>query len=309
MLTRRTVVLAKIESSYGIDPLPMPSADAILVQDLEIKPGGDAVERNYLKACLSPLQFRRGAKSVEVSFKTEMKGTGARGTIPAWGWEGALFRACGMSETVSPGVSIVYAPASILFESCTLYVYRDRIFHRVTGCRGTLSILVEAGKPAMVEWKFRGLYLSPADGVPASQTFSGMFPPIAVHTSFTIGEYSPVAQKLELNLNDTVAERRSLTAENGIAGFEITGRTPRGSFDPEAVSEAAHPFWNNWENAASMALSLTVGTVPGNRFLIEAPALQYREMGYTDKGGRAVYQVPFSLAMSAGDDELTVTFE
>ncbi len=309
MLTRKTIVLAKLESTYGIDPAPVPSADTILVQDLELRPSGDAVERNCLKGSLSPLQFRRGSKSVELSFKTEMKGTGNKGVIPAWGWEGVLFRACGMSETIEPETSIVYAPVSNLFDSCTFYVYRDRIFHVITGCRGTLSLIIEAGKMALAEWKFKGLYLSPVDATPAPQAFSRIHPPVAVQTSFTIGGYSPVVQKLELALNNTVVERRSLTAQNGIAGFEITGRAPNGSFDPEAAPESSHPFWSNWENAPAMALSLAVGTAPGNRFLIEAPALQYREMGYSDKEGRSVYQVPFSLAMDDGDDELTVTFE
>ncbi len=308
MLTRKTIVLAKIESTYGTDPVPTPGANAIMAQNLEIRPAGEINERSGMKSSLSPLQFRRGVKSVEVSFKTEMKGTGTRGVLPAWGWEGTLFRACGMSETITPNTSIVYAPVSTGFESCTLYVYRDRLFHKVTGCRGSCSITAEAGKPAMAEWKFKGLYNAPMDATPGAQTLSSVLPPIAVNTSFTIGAFSPVAEKLEVDLNNTVAERRSMSAETGIAGFEITGRKPQGSFEPEAVAEASHPFWNNWENAAPLALAVTIGTAAGNRFSIEALALQYRDISYADKDGRAVYRIPFALAMNSGDDELVVRF-
>ncbi|MCE5334268.1 MAG: hypothetical protein LLG06_06730 [Desulfobacteraceae bacterium] len=308
MFTRKTVVLAKIETTYGTDSVPTSSANAIPVQDLAIKPAGDAVERRNMKSSLSPLQFRRGAKNVDVGFKTEMKGTGTFGALPAWGWEGVLFRACGMSETVGSETGIAYAPVSTGFESCTLYVYRDRIFHKVTGCRGSFSIVIEAGKPAMAEWKFKGIYVSPADADPAAQTFSSVLPPIAAGANFSIGGYSPVVQKFTVDINNSIAERRSISSGNGIAGFEITGRKPQGSFDPEVVAEASHPFWSNWESAAPLEASLLVGTTAGNRFTIGAPALQYREISYTDKDGRSVYQVPFSLAMSGGDDELTLRF-
>ncbi len=261
-----------------------------------------------MKSSLSPIEFRRGATSVDIAFKTEMKGTGTRGALPAWGWEGVLFRACGMSETVAAGTGIVYEPVSSGFESCTLYIYRDRIFHRVTGCRGSFSITVEAGKPAMAEWKLKGMYQSPTDGSPGAQTFSGVLPPIASNAAFSIGEYYPVVQKFTVDINNSIAERRSLSAPTGIAGFEITGRKPQGSFDPEAVAEASHPFWGNWESAESLAAELTLGSTAGNIFSIGAPALQYREIGYADRDGRAVYQIPFSLAMSSGDDELTVSF-
>lgn len=307
MLTRKTVVLAKIETAYGTDPVPTASTDAIAVQDLEIRPTGDLVERNGLKNSLSPLGILQGAKRVDLSFKTEAKGTGAPGVPPVRGWEGVLFRACGMSETVNADTNIVYAPVSAGFESCTLYVYRDRLFHKVTGCRGSFRIAAEAGKPVMVEWKLKGCYLSPTDAASSVPVFGGLLPPIAAGAGFTVGDYSPVTEKLEIDINNTLAERKNIAAQNGIAGFEITARKPRGSFEPEAVAEATHPFWNNWENGTPLALSLTVGTAAGNRFRIEAPALQYSEIDYADRDGRAVYRVPFLLAMNDGDDELTIT--
>ncbi|MFZ2447495.1 MAG: phage tail tube protein [Syntrophobacteraceae bacterium] len=308
MLTRNTVVLAKIEAAYGTDPVPTPSANAIAVRDLEIKPAGETVERNIMRGTLSPLRFVRGTKSVEVAFKTEMKGTGTRGALPSRGWEGVLFRACGMGQTINAGVDIVYAPVSTGFESCTLYVYRDGLFHKVTGCRGTFRIGAEAGKPALAEWKFKGLYLSPAAASPGALQFNEALSPVAAGAGFTIGGFGPVAEKCEVDINNTVVERKSLIAAGGVAGFEITGRRPQGSFDPEAVAESSHPFWSNWESASPLALILQVGSADGNRFSIEAPALQYRDIGPADRDGRAVYQVPFALSMSAGDDELAVRF-
>lgn len=308
MLTRNTVVLAKIEATYGTDPIPTPAANAIAVRDLDITPAGEAVERNILRGSLSPLRFLRGTRGVEVTFKTEMKGTGTKGALPAWGWEGVLFRACAMSQTINAGTDILYEPVSANFESCTLYVYLDRLFHKVRGCRGSFRISVEVGKPALAEWKFKGFYDSPEDASPGAQTFSSLLPPVALGAGFTIGGFGPVAEKLEVEINNSVAERKSMAAAGGIIGFEITGRKPQGSFDPEAEAVASHPFWSNWEAAQALALNLAVGSADGNRFSIEAPALQYREMGSGDRDGRAVYKAAFSLAMSSGDDELKVRF-
>lgn len=308
MLTRKTVVLAKTESLYGADPLPAPSADAIAVSDLEIRPAGEMVERNILRGTLSPSRFAMGTKSIGITFRTEIKGSGTRGVLPARGWEGALFRACGMAETVSVGNEIVYAPASADFASCTLYVYRDRLFHKILGCRGSVKIIVEVGKPAFAEWKFKGFYDSPVDASPSAPAFSGIIPPIAAQAGFTIGGFEPVAGKVEVDLNNVIAERRSMTAVNGVAGFEITGRNPLGSFDPEAAVESSHPFWGNWANAVPLSMSLAVGNSDGNRFSIEAPAVQYRDFTSEDKEGRLLYQVPFSLAADKGDDELVIRF-
>ncbi len=308
MLTRNTVVLAEIETEYGIDPIPTPASNAIAVRDLDISPAGEAVERNILRGSLSPLRFLRGTRSVEVAFKTEMKGTGAKGALPAFGWEGVLFRACGMAQTVNSGTDLLYAPVSTNFESCTLYVYLDRLFHKITGCRGSFRISVEVGKPALAEWKFKGFYNSPVDASPAAQTFSGILPPVALGAGFTIDGFGPVSEKFEIEINNSVVERKSIAAADGIVGFEITGRKPRGSFDPEAVAVSSHPFWSNWQTAATLALNLAVGSIDGNRFSIESPALQYSELGSGDRDGRAIYKASFSLAMSSGDDELLIRF-
>ncbi len=308
MFTRNTVVFAKIETEYGIDPIPNPASNAIAVRDLVISPAGEAVERNILRGSLSQLSFLRGTSRVEVDFKTEMKGTGTKGAIPAFGWEGDLFRACGMSQTANAGTDLLYTPISENFESCTLYVYIDRLFHKLTGCRGSFRISIEVGKPAMVEWKFKGFYSSPSDASPSAQTFSGILPPVALGADFSIGGYGPVSEKFEVDINNSVVERKSIAALDGVIGFEITGRKPRGSFDPETVAVTTHPFWSNWQSATPLRLNLAIGSADGNRFAIEAPAIQYSDMGSGDRDGRVVYKAAFSLAMSNGDDELLIRF-
>jgi hypothetical protein len=281
----------------------------MLISDLDIKPTGEKVERNYLRENLSPLPFVRGIKSVEVSFKTELTGTGSAGVWPTVGWPGILLAACGMGGVGVEGTAISYKPKSSSFGSVTLYVYKDGIFHKVVGCRGSVKLSIEVGKYIVAEWKFSGLYASPTDTSPGSTTFISVIPPVVLAADLTIGSYAAVATKVEIDMNVSVAQRKSMNADSGIVGWEVTGRSPQGSFDPEAVLEATHPFWGNWEDAVSAALSLTIGATAGNIIEITAPAIQALDQVYGDRDGILTYSVPFALAGNDGDDEIEIVFK
>lgn len=308
MLTRKTVILAKIESSYGVDPTPTVSANAILVKNVDIKPVRETVMRDYLRSVLSPLQFVTGVRHMELTFESELKGTGTRGSLPAYGWEGVLFRACGMSETVSAGTSIIYAPVSTGFESCTIYVYKDGILHKLTGARGSFKITAEVGKYGVVQWTFRGLYNAAADVTPGAQTFSSVVPQVCLGASFSCNSYAAIIEKLELDINNSLNPRKSISAATGIVSWEITDRTPNGSFDPESVLEATNDFWTDWITPTAMALSIgPIGTTSGNIVTIAAPKVQYTDLTYGDRNGIVTYNAPFQMAGNSGDDELTIT--
>jgi hypothetical protein len=155
----------------------------------------------------------------------------------------------------------------------------------------------ENGKFLTFDWDVKGLYAGVVDSSPPSAAYSTIDPPVALAAAFSIGGYSPILEKLELDISNTIAERKSINSTNGIMECMITGRSPQGSFDPEAVLEATHPFWGNWEDATSLALS------------IAAPKVQYKDPTYGDRDGILTYSIPFAMAGDAGDDELTIIFE
>lgn len=310
MLTRKTVILAKVEANYGVDPTPTVAANAILVKNVEVRPIGEMIERDFYRSTLSPLEFVRGMKEHELSFETELKGTGSAGATPSWGWEGELLRACGLDETINAGVDIQYAPISTGFESVAIYVYKDGIFHKMVGCRGTFVITGSVGQYLAVRWTFRGIYASPTDSSPGAQTFSSVKPPLLLSAGVTIASYSPVANAIEVNINNTLGRRTSYNEATGLKEIMITGRTPGGSFDPESVLEATNPFWGDWEAATARALNIgPIGSAAGNKVTITAPKLQLEEIRYGDREGIQTYEIPFRLAQSAGDDELLIKFE
>jgi len=313
MLTRKTVVLVKLQEELGVDPVPTPTANALRVRDLSLRPVGEALKRDFYRDDLSPDEFVRGERYWQCSFETELVGPGSAGALPAWGWLSPLLQSCGLKETVSAGTKISYAPESFDVDEqpcCTIYVYRHGLFRPLTDCRGTMSIIGEVGKFGAVKFDMYGLWIDPSDVENPTPTLSTVKPPTIVSAGLTMGGYQAKATKIELSLNNTVSQRRSMDAPTGLLGHVITAREPGGSLDPEAVLEATHAFWANWKSATAVALNWgPIGTAAGNKVKVTAPKMQYDGLADGDRDGIMTYDVGFKLARNAGNDEILIEFE
>lgn len=96
MKTSLSLLLGKIETTRGVDPLPTAAADAFLVGDLDIQLDPTPLERNVFRTSFSPVPTGVGRKVVNVTFTHEVKSSGDVGvTRPKLG---TLLRACGMRE-------------------------------------------------------------------------------------------------------------------------------------------------------------------------------------------------------------------
>lgn len=310
MLTRKTVVLFELESTYGTDPVPVAADDGIYAADVEVEPSGEVLERDYYRDTLSKASPVIGMKEAQLTFKTEIKGSGAAGTAPKIG---KLLQACAMSETVSAGVSVTYAPVSAeaSMKSLTFYVYKDGNLHKITGARGTYVLNLEAGKYGTISWTFKGLYNDVSAAAAPSITMSEVtLPPIVYNASFTWGGYAAVASALSIDYGNVLSRRESFNAPAGVGSFRIGDRKPQGSFNPEAVVEATHPFWGDWKNSTARALGIVIGATAGNICTINAPKCVSTGVKYSDDEGVAVYDTQFVLAEnnSSGDNELSIVF-
>ncbi len=308
-IKRRSLILAKTETSYGVDPTPTGAANAILTIDSGIKESFEAVERNVQISSMSRKPSLGAQKFCEVTFKTELVGSGAVGTAPRLG---ALFKACAFSETVSAGSSIIYTPNSSPISSCTLYFYLDGLRHIVTGALGTFKMNCEAGKQAMLDFTFKGLWTTPTDTAMATPTFESTVdsPPLVKSANLTWNAISTlIAKMLEIEMQNNIALRPSMNAANAIAGFHITDRKPRFSFDPEAESVATID-WRSDVLTNPRQLSLVIGATAGNICTITAPKCNPTDLEYSDREGTLVQNVKGEITAnsSGGDDELTIKF-
>lgn len=103
LLTRKRLILAETEGTYGVDPSP-DGADAILVRDLNITPQqSDVVNRDLVRPYLGASEQLLANTRVECTFSVELAGSGTAGTAPRFG---KVLKACALAETtVSPAVT------------------------------------------------------------------------------------------------------------------------------------------------------------------------------------------------------------
>jgi hypothetical protein len=308
MLTRKTVVLAKLESTYGTDPTPDGTNDAILVSNPDLKVDGAMLTRDYVRASLSPISHAIGKKKVTISFETDLKGSGAAGTAPE---TSPLWQSCGMDETIVASTSVTYDPEAVSTEvkSCTMYVYFDGLMHEINGCRGSFSITMEAGNFGKVSWNFEGKYVKPTDTALVTGTFDSTIPQIIQSSSFTVNSYAATINALAFDIANTIGSPGDVNSADGYGNMHITGRDSNGSLDPEAVLVATEDFWGDWADATGVAVTITIGATAGNICDIDMPNIVYREIGYGDREGIRTYQIPFTAAETAStNDEISIVY-
>lgn len=313
-LMKQRILLAKEESVYGSDPTPTVAANALEAKNIRFNYEPNILERDIQRDDLSPSEPVMGKRSVAVSFECELKGSGAQGTAPAIG---DLLEACGFTEVVSAGSSVAYSPSSSTMKSVTLYVYdvnrtgSNFKLHKATGCRGNVNFVFEAGQIARAEFSFKGKYNIPTDvSDPGSPTYESTKPPIVQSANFTINsETDLVVQGVNVDMGNEVSDRDDINSSASLKGFEITGRKPNGSFNPEAVTVATYDFWSDWVAATARALSIQVGSTNGNKVTFSAPKVTLDQISDADRNGILTNEVPFRCARNNGNDEVTIAFE
>jgi hypothetical protein len=98
-LTRRTVLMAAFESTYGTAAVFNPATDALLIDDVSYSTKFDYLERKYLSPSLSRRPHVVGDKSASMKFTVELALNGLvnSGDIANLPVIGRLFEACSMT--------------------------------------------------------------------------------------------------------------------------------------------------------------------------------------------------------------------
>lgn len=305
LLTRRRTILAKTETTYGVDPTPSGSANAILIRNLNVTPlNAEVVSRDLVRAYLGNSEQLIASKHVQLDFEVEMAGSGTAGTAPAYN---VLLKACGLAEV--DGVSdVVYSPVSSGFGSATIYFNIDGVLHKVTGARGNVEFTIGARTIPTMKFTFTGIYNAPSDAALPAVDYSAFQIPLAANTSNTTGfeffSFAGVLESLSLNLGNSINYRSLIGSESVI----MTDRMVSGTAVFEAPLTASKDFF-----AAALAstlgnLTITHGTTAGNKFKIDSTRIDIANPTYTDNNGIHMLSVPFvAVPSSAGNDEISFT--
>ena len=247
------VILAKIESAYGVDPTPTGAANAMLMTGVELSPmEGEDVSRDlefpYLAAQgMIPVGLR-----VRLRGKVELAPSGAAGTAPAWG---PLLRACGVAETIVTDTSVTYEPITDSMESVAIHFWIGGTQHKMLGVRGDATLRFTAQGLPYIEFDLTGLYTEPAEATPATPTLTGFQTPLVVTDTntptFTVddggGAVSLVMREFQMALGNQVEPRLLVRSESIIIPDRAEAVTvhveavPVSTFNPYALASAQTP--------------------------------------------------------------------
>lgn len=186
-----------------------------------------------------PAAARPGGRYIDLSFQCEFRGSGTN-SVPCP--EGALLRACGMSETAN-GYGFIYAIADTHLDSgvpagetdaIDLAVYQDGLYRLCDECVGNVVFNFEAGQIPTMDFTFRGIVVTAREG--GIEDFS---PP-----TYTVGENPVPVQYESLTLTQT-------------RDAEVAG-TVTGTSSTTVLIASTSTFWDDGVYAGD-AIELTVG--------------------------------------------------
>lgn len=306
--TRKRVILAKIETTYGTDASPTGAANAILVRSVSVTPlAGEDIERQLIRPYYGNAQRIAGEKFVELEIQVELAGSGTAGTAPAWG---PLLRGCGFAETVDAGVDVTYNPITGGEESLTCYVHRDGVLHKFTGGRGSVAFQLDVNQIPYMTYRFQGLIAPVTNAALPAADVSAFLTPLPVSSAntptFTLHGASLSFSQLSIDVAAEVVRHAVVGPSTSV---EIVDRKPSGTVVVEEPALATLNLYDKALTGALGAFALTHGTVAGNIVEIAAPNVGTGSPTEQDLNGVQMLSVPMTINPDAGNDELIITIK
>lgn len=303
---KNLVLLAKQEVTTGVDPVPTPAANAILVRGFMPQLiNAEFVERNVIRGYKG--NFGKLAVGVhrEFEFEVELGGSGAAGTAPKWG---PLLMACGFNETLVASTTATYAPISTGDTTVTMYGYLDGLLFKMTASKGTVSFDLNSKQIPVAKFKFLGEYATPTDTTfPTGMVFTGFQKPLTVGKintpTFTIHGLAGVCESLSFDVANSLVYRDLI----GASGPYSADRQPSGTCKIEVPTVAAANFAELARLGTEGALQLVHGTTAGNIIQIDMPKVQFNSAPTISNDNEiAMLQLGFSINPNAGNDEISI---
>lgn len=311
-LIRNSAILAKIETSYGVDPTPTGADNAILVSNLTINPlNAQNVQRDVIRPFLGGTDELIGTAFIEASFDVELQSSGTAGTAPAWG---PLLRASGFAEAVTSATRVDYTPISSTFESVAIYYHDDGVLHKLLGCRGDWSMKMGVGERPVLSFRFIGLDGGISATANPTLTLTGWKAPLAITDTNTgditlgctysagalVGGTAYPSRGLQVSLGNSVQHTPLLGGES----VEITARDVTGSVDLDLTAAQEVTLMATVKAATLQGIGLLHGTATGYKVLVFAPSCQLKNPKKSEINGKRLvgYDLGLSPSVSGNDD-------
>lgn len=300
---RNTVVLAKVETTYGTDSAP-DGTYAVLcgIPDYGLNP--DRRERNFVRKSLSPLGFAVGAKRQTISIPCELKGANVPATLSTACQLDDLLQMCGLSSTAVTGPPAYrkYVPVTTGMKSGTIYYYLDGQLYKLLGARGTFQAEFVADGYATITFQMTGLYSAATDtSIITVTSWEDHMPPPCLNIGLTIGSYTPTGvEKITLDMGVGLAEKKDMQNSAGLSSIMVNSRAPKVTIDFDMDTFASFNPFSKLTGNDLVALSWSIGSADGNKVSVSVPKAQFEDIKITNKDNRGVYSATF---LATGEDD------
>lgn len=307
LFTRKTAVLAKIETVNGTDSVPTGGANAMVIRNVTLTPQDlDVVDRDLVRPYMGNSPQLVVGQKVQLEFEIEMAGAGTSAITKAK-WD-ALMRACGFASVTNSTISNDYTPISAAFESLSAYTFIDGIKHGMVGAMGDVEFNITAKGMPVLKFKFLGIYQTPADTANPSLTTTGWQVPLGVNnqntTGFSLHSFAGVMASLSIKMNNVLSYQNLVGAEF----VQITDRKASGSVSIQAPLLTTKDFFAASKNMTLAGLACIQGTAAFNKVQFASSNCQVMRPNYGDMEGIRMLNMDLNLVpSSAGNDEITVS--
>ena len=311
-LYRKRTILAKIETTVGTDSSPVATggtSNAIKVRELTIEPiQSDEVTRDLVRGYLGNFETLLANTRVQITAECELAGSGTAGTAPNYG---PLLKSCGFSETIASNTSVTYVPVSSAMSSCTIHYNTDGILHKITNCRGTMSIACETGAIPTISFTMTGIFDATkiTDTAVPTTAFVHQADPLIFKqgntSGFQIHAHSGALQSWSLDMNNEVIYRELV---GGTKTVELLDRAPSGSLSIEAPTLATKNFFTAATGSATGNNLFLHGTAAGNKVQVSCPQSDIGAVTYADNDGVVMLEIPYTAVPNTGNDEVSIVY-
>ena len=307
---KEEALFAAEEVTYGTAVTAV-ATDALEVENLQPNPAESAriIERNIVRASLSPQPHQYGGSLFGFTFDAELKGGGSLGVAPR---VGRLLKACGLKETIVASTSVTYEPESdlSLHDSVTLTFKEGPNLRVIAGCRGNFSLSIDAAQRIMGSFTFIGKIDSEAEAAAPASTIETTLPPVFRGANFVANAIATPIGNFSVDLSNTMAIAPNPNDSEGFGDIRISARALQGSFDPEAQAIGTQDLIGDFRAATEFAVNTGVlGSTAGNRVAISMPRCQYVNPAPGDREALRTYEMSFrAVDTVTGDDDIAIQF-
>ena len=255
----KTLLLAKIEGTYGTDPTPTKSANAYIATNVKVDPIFKMVPRlgiNQAGGAYADLVIGEGVK---ITFDTELYPAPSANALPTID---PFLQACSFTQsggTSSPYIYTLNLDKFAAPKSCTIYAYFDETLHKITGCVGTMKMTAAVNEIVKLSFEFTGLYSKPSEvTMPLDSTFNTNNPLVMKNAAMQFDSTSFVGTTLDIDCGNSIAKHPDWNNANGVAGYYVSAVSPTISIDPEAYAPDTFNFWQYIDDANPGAFTFTL---------------------------------------------------